>query len=323
MKLDVAMSVVELGAVLVSAALLIYLSSRSRNSPRSRVFAHGGLLVVFGLALAILAHAWETIYRLLHPELIGQAHTLMSNDLAFERVHTVLSTAGFLTIALGLFFALRNRQSAEVEILDTRRELEVSKYFEYQAEERFRYLFDSTSNSVYCYRFDPPMPIDLPIAEQIERSYDALLQDCNVMFARELGADDPTEAIGGRLGGLESAKDKKSHEDYFRAFVESDYRLDEYGLDYVAPDGDRRSLQINVVGIVRGGLLHRMWAVESNLTLLRQTEEALAQRRHFQTLVATVSSQLVTTSDQKADVVVQECCTHELLHDVDFLVRAA
>jgi len=62
-----------------------------------------------------------------------------------------------------------------------------------------------------------------------------------------------------------------------------------------------------MVGVVRGGLLHRMWAVESNLTVLRQTKEALKQRRRFQTLVADVSSRLVTASDQKADVIVEDC----------------
>lgn len=297
-NLDVVISVVELGAVLLSVALLAFAISRS--GLKSRILAHGGLLVAAGLALAIISHAWETGHNL--AQRIG-----LDQSRSFESVHTLLSLGGFSMIALGLFFALRHRGNAEAEILDTRRELEVSKYFEYQAEERFRYLFDSTSNSVCCYRFDPPMPIDLPIHAQIERSYHAMLQDCNVIFARELEADDPSEVIGSRLGDLDSAKDTASHEIYFKTFIDNDYRLDEYNLDYVNSSGERRSLQINMVGIVRDGLLHRMWAVERNLTVLHQTKEALARRRYFQKLVANVSSRLLTAPDQKADVIVQDC----------------
>jgi transcriptional regulator with GAF, ATPase, and Fis domain len=304
-NLDAVMSIVELGAILLSAALLLFVTSRSRL--KSRVFGHGGLLVLAGLLLAIIAHVWETGFRLTHLSALDEAHLFVGTLFSFERIHALLSLAGFSMVAAGLWTRYRNRRSTEDEILDTRRELEVSKYFEYQAEERFRYLFDTTSNAVYCYRFDPPLPIDLPVKEQIERSYDAVLQDCNVIFARELGADEPSEVIGSRLGGLDSAKDEASHAEYFRTFVENDYRLDGYNLEFIDPGGTHHSFRVNMIGIVRSGLLHRMWTVESNLTRLRQAETALAQRRRFQELVADVSSRLVTAPDAEAEAIVQEC----------------
>ncbi|MGB5722605.1 MAG: sigma 54-interacting transcriptional regulator [Woeseiaceae bacterium] len=305
MSFEAVVGIVEIVAILASVALL--LSVISGRPLKSRILARGGLLVFFGLFLAILAHFWEVGYRLAHPGELARPRAFPYGLVSLEQMHTVLSLAGFFMVALGLFFALRNRRSADTEILDTRRELEVSKYFEYQAEERFRYLFDSTSNSVYCYRFDPPMPTDLPVDVQVTRSYGAILQDCNVIFARELGADDPSEVVGRPMHELDSAKDTAAHEAYFRTFVENEYRLDRYNLEYAAPDGERCSLQVNLVGIVRGGLLHRMWAVESNLTLLRQTEEALERQRRFQELVAMVSARLVTAPDEEADVIVQDC----------------
>jgi transcriptional regulator with GAF, ATPase, and Fis domain len=302
---EAVVGIVEIVAILASVALL--LAVISGRPLKSRILARGGLLVFFGLFLAILAHFWEVGYRLAHPSALDRPRAFPYGLVSLEQMHTVLSLAGFFMVALGLLFALRNRRSADTEILDTRRELEVSKYFEYQAEERFRYLFDSTSNSVYCYRFDPPMPTDLPVDVQVTRSYGAILQDCNVIFARELGADDPSEVVGRPMHELDSSKDTAAHEAYFRTFVENEYRLDRYNLEYAAPDGEHCSLQVNLVGILRGGLLHRMWAVESNLTLLRQTEEALERQRRFQELVATVSARLVTTPDKEADVVVQDC----------------
>lgn len=303
--LDAALSIVELGAVLLSVALLVFVSSRSRM--KSRVLGPGGLFVLAGLSLAIIALVWETTFRLSHPSPLEVTHTIAGTLFTFERIHSLLSLTGFSMVAIGLFFRFKNRNSTEDQILDTRRELEVSKYFEYQAEERFRYLFDTTSNAVYCYRFDPPLPIDLPVEEQIKRSHNAVLQDCNVTFARELGAEEPSEVIGSRLGGLDSAKDEASHAEYFRTFVENDYRLDGYNLEFTDPSGTHCSFRVNMVGIVRSGLLHRMWTVESNLTRLRQAETALAQRRRFQELVADVSSRLVTAPDAEAAEIVQDC----------------
>lgn len=305
LNLDAIVGIVELGAILISALLLLF--ATSGRPLRSRILAHGGLLIAAGLTLAIFAHSWEVGYQLTHAPLTRAEQAAAPASFSLQRIHSLSSLAGFSMVALGLFIAWRNRQATDAEILDTRRELEVSKYFEYQAEERFRYLFDSTSNSVYCYRFDPPMPVDLPVEVQVQRSYDAILQDCNVIFARELGADDPSEVIGGRLSDLDSSKDTAAHTNYFRSFVENAYRLDGYNFDYITPAGERRLLQINMVGIVRSGLLHRMWAVETNLTVLRRTEEALAQRRLFHDLVASVSSRLVTAPDDKADRIIEDC----------------
>jgi transcriptional regulator with GAF, ATPase, and Fis domain len=304
-SLDLVFSIVDLGLIALITGMFLYAASRSLL--KERLKAHGGLLIVTGLSLALLAHMWEIGYEMAHRADLEIVHTLTSTYFSVERIHLLLSLAGFSMVAIGVLLALLTRKHIEAEILDTRRELEVSKYFEYQAEERFRYLFDSTSNSVYCYRFDPPMPIKLPVAEQIKRSYDAVLQDCNVIFAREIGVDDPSEVIGDCLGDLESAKDTASHEAYFKTFISNDYRLDNYDQEYVAPNGERRSLKINMVGIIRSGLLHRMWAVESNITVLRQTREALAQRRKFQALVATVSSRLVMAPDEEADDIVESC----------------
>ncbi len=304
-SLDLIFKIVDLGLLALIAGL--FLLAASRTAWKEQLKSHGGLLIVAGLLLAVVAHMWEIGYEMTltsEQEITG---TFTATYFSVERIHLLMSLAGFAMLSAGVVIAVLTRKSAEAEIMDARRELEVSKYFEYQAEERFRYLFDSTSNAVYCYRFDPPVPVSLPVDEQIQRSYDAVLQDCNVIFARELGADDPTEVIGKLMGDLESARDTKSHEAYFRSFVENNYQLEDYNLDYEAPDGVCHSLKINTVGIIRSGLLHRIWAVESNLTELRETEEALAQRRKFQALVADVSSRLVMAPDEESDEIVASC----------------
>ena len=297
--------IVDLALVLLLAGLLLF--SYSRGFLKKQLLPWYGQLIAAGLFLAVLAHVWDISYTLLRAGETEEVQTFVNSFFSVERTHLLITTAGFAIIAVGLSIALWSRRQSESAIRDARRELEVSKYFEYKAEERFRYLFDSTSNSVYCYHFEPPMPIDLPVAEQVQRSYDAVLKDCNVVFARELEADDPSEVIGRRMGDLESSKDTAAHEAYFKTFIEGDYRLDGYDFEYNGPSGERRWLHINMVGIVRSGLLHRMWAVETNNTTLLEAKEALERRQRFQALVAAVSSRLVMAPDDEVDAIIENC----------------
>lgn len=296
----------ELAVIILVISLLVYAAVRGFLSTRFLPVS-SLVMLLSGVALAGLAASGGHFFVLLLPSLQEQMGSAEPGFFTLKRVQWIATNTGVIMIAIGLFVAVKFRKQAEEEFVDTRRELEVSKYFEYQAEERFRYLFDSTSNSVYCYRFDPPMPVDLPIEEQVDRSHSAILQDCNVNFARDLEADDPSEVIGSLFGHLDSCKDTATHEAYFKAFVDGNYRLDGYDLSYKTPAGEERALRINMVGIVREGLLHRMWAVENNILDLRQTKAALERRRAYQELVASVSAQLVKASDEDADVVVRGC----------------
>ena len=299
-------AVSELGVILLVVGLLVYAAAKgflnTRLMPASSL-----ALIVTGVALAVLVVFGGHFFVWLMPSLAPQGEIVDTGVLTLQRVRWLASNAGIVMIAIGFLIAVQHGKRAGDKFSETRRELEVSKYFEYQAEERFRYLFDSTSNAVYCYRFDPPIAVDLPAQEQIDRSYYAVLQDCNVIFARELDAEDPSEVIGSLLGYLDSSKDTAAHEAFFNAFIEGDYRLEGYELNYKTPAGEDRAVRLNTVGVVRDGLLHRMWAVENNILDLQQTKAALSRRREYQALVASVSQRLVKAADDEAEHVIRDC----------------
>ncbi len=299
-------AVSELAVILLVVGLLVYAAARgflnTRLMPASSL-----ALIITGVILAVLVAFGGHFFVWLMPSLAPQGEVIETRFITLQRVQWLASNAGIVMIAIGFLIAVQHRKQAEDRFYQTRRELEVSKYFEYQAEERFRYLFDSTSNSVYCYRFDPPIAVTSPVQEQIDRSYYAVLQDCNVNFARALDAEDPSEVIGSLFGYLDSSKDTAAHEAYFKAFVEGDYRLEGYDLTYKTPAGEDRAVRINAVGVVRDGLLHRMWSVENDVLDLRQAKAALARRRDYQALVAGVSQRLVKAADDEAEVVLRDC----------------
>ena len=52
-----------------------------------------------------------------------------------------------------------------------------------ESEACVRYMAEMTSDAVYCFTFDPPLRIALSIAEQVDRSHESILTECNRTFA--------------------------------------------------------------------------------------------------------------------------------------------
>ena len=221
--------------------------------------------------------------------------------------HWVLSRLAFGLIAVGLLVAILNRKRLQKNLDDVLTLAEDAKKKGMLQESRLRYLFANTTDSVFCLRFDPPLPTNLPVDEQVRRSYDAYLEDCNVVFAREFETDDPSEVVGMLVGDMDSAKDEAAHYAYISTFVENDYSLSNYDMNYKSPDGSDRALCINMVGDVHDGYLHRIWAVEQNVLEMRLTRARLERRKQFQKLVADLSSRLVKVADDDADDEVSAC----------------
>lgn len=212
----------------------------------------------------------------------------------------ILVAVGFLVLIFSRRQMDQHRRSSEEELLALKSRGD-KVYL------RFNYLFNNTTDSVYCYEFHPPMSVELPLDEQIERSRDAILKRCNPAFSRELGTTSVDDIVGTRFGMLDSSKNAPVHVEYFTAFIENGYSLTDYELNYSNEAGKNTAVKTNMVGVVRDGLLECVWVVESNVLALRQTQAELEHRQDFQALVAAVSSRLVRALDGEADDVVESC----------------
>ena len=294
--------------VVILVAISLFAYALFRGHLRSQVIpAKGITLIAGGMVLAMLAHISDPLVQFMQPAGAESVDMFASTFLSSERVNWLLSRLAFGLIAIGLLIAVLHRKRLESRIDDVQAQADEARKDVLLKESRLRYLFASTTDSVYCFRFDPPMSTDLPIEEQIERSYHAYLEDCNVVFAREFGADDPSEVVGMQVGDLDSSKDEQAHRRYFKTFIENDYELEDYEMTYKDADGIDRALFINMSGDVHDGQLQRMWAVEKNVLDMQLTKAKLARRELFQKLVTDLSSRLVKVSDDQADKEVSAC----------------
>jgi signal transduction histidine kinase/PAS domain-containing protein len=151
-------------------------------------------------------------------------------------------------------------------------------------EERYRAFIAHSSEGIWCFETREPVPIDLPVDEQIERYLaDAYLCECNEAFAQMYGYARPEEMMGTPLTDMLVRDDPKNIE-HLRAFIESGYRLTDAESTDLDRDGNEKSFLNNLTGIIVDGRLVRAWGTQRDVTAQRDLEterHALLNRAEF------------------------------------------
>ena len=300
------MNVIDLAILLATIVMLLFVISRGLLRTRF-LPGSGRLLIVTGIALTVFIYLLDLALNLLDPAGVPVNDPYHLNHAVPEWLGWILTRAAFSLIAVGVLVAMLQRKREEERFNTSSNIVRAARESMVESEARFRSLMETTSNAVYCYTFDPPMPIDLPLEEQIQRSHDAILTECNQVFARELDNQRPSQVVGTRMSYLDSLHDHRSHSQLMQELIDSDYRLTDYELLYKGPEGDDRAIRMSLNGIVQDGRLHRIWGSETNILDLRRTKQALERRRQFQELLASTSSRLVMTAPRDADEVIEAC----------------
>ena len=142
---------------------------------------------------------------------------------------------------------------------------------------RYRSFFDQSAEGIWRCELEEPVPVELPIDEQVERMYrHAVVAECNRGMARMHGLSEPAELIGSRLADLLPRSD--SHDfGSLRAFVRSGYRLagESQELDR---EGKPRHLLNSLIGVLEKGRLVRIWGTQLDITERKRLEDELRRR---------------------------------------------
>ncbi|KKL69336.1 hypothetical protein LCGC14_2115970, partial [marine sediment metagenome] len=141
-----------------------------------------------------------------------------------------------------------------------------------KTERRFRSLIEQTTDAVFCYEYNPSIPINLPLEDQVKRLYDGVLVDCNLICARAYGADRIEDVIGRKLTDLFGTI-PKSLDKLFRDMIEGGYSIvDGVGIEKL-PNGEERYFLNNGHSVIENHKLVRVWGTFRDITDRKKNEK--------------------------------------------------
>ena len=143
-----------------------------------------------------------------------------------------------------------------------------------ESEERYRTFIEQSTEGIWRFELEEPVPVDLAPNEQIERFYrHSYLAECNDVMARMYGYARAEEIVGARLDDLLSSSIPENVQ-YLKDFVRSGYRLTDAESQEVDRYGRTKYFLNDLTGIVENELLMRVWGTQRDITERKQAEEA-------------------------------------------------
>jgi PAS domain S-box-containing protein len=143
------------------------------------------------------------------------------------------------------------------------------------SEERYRAFIANSSEGIWRFELDEPVPTGLTADEQIELFYKhGYLAECNDAMARMYGYGRAEEIVGARLGDLLVRTDAANVE-YLRSFIAAGYRLTDVESVERDREGNLKLFSNNLVAAVEGGVIVRAWGTQRDVTGRRLAENAM------------------------------------------------
>jgi signal transduction histidine kinase len=159
-----------------------------------------------------------------------------------------------------------------------------------ESEERYKAFVANSSEAIWRFELEEPVPTSLSPDEQIDLYYrHGYLAECNEAMARMYGFSSPEEVIGARLGDM-VVRDKPENIEFLRAFIASGYRLLDAESHEVDRDGNEKYFVNNFIAVVENGLLLRAWGTQRDVTdehrLVENLERANRAKDEFLAIVS-------------------------------------
>jgi PAS domain S-box-containing protein len=248
----------------------------------------------------------RTFVDITHPDDVGKdkklAEKLFRGEIPSYRLEKRFRTKDGQLAWLDLSaFVIRDEQGEPIcglamveNITDRKRSEEALRL----SEERYRSFIINSSEAIWRFEIEPPIPTDLPVDEQIEALYKySYLVECNDAMARLYGRDRAEEMIGTHLDQLISISNPANLA-AVRAFVTNGYRVHNTNANLKNSLVGERIFSSSVIGIVINNFLLRFWGVQRDETKKRQAESEVQHSRqqlrllaaHLQTLRETERS---------------------------------
>jgi DNA-binding CsgD family transcriptional regulator len=189
-------------------------------------------------------------------------------------------------------------------------------------EEFYRLTFLHSEKGIWLAQMDKPIPIDLPIEEQLEHLFKhAYLAECNLAFAKMYGYDDPNLLTGVRFPRLFDNADA-SNLTNLQTFLKDNYQIRNAETVEIDKNGNRKLFLNDTIGIVEDGNLVRVWGMQQDITVERAQRDVLKQMTPNQIRVLKATVEGKTMKEIAADVEVSPKTVESLRNQLKAIVGA-
>ena len=218
---------------------------------------------------AVVGHTDEELWP---PEIVRRFRESDARILATGRLETGEEThespAGLRTLLVAKG-PLRDQDGRLMGIFGVGRDITDRRRGEQalrQSEERYRAFLVNSGEAIWRVELDEPIPVDLEPDEQVARIFRyAYLAECNEAMARVYGAPSAEAFVGARIAAFLLPSDPRNAA-HLRAFVTGGYRQTEAESFERDREGKPKAFLNNLVGIVEGGRLVRIWGTQRDIT---------------------------------------------------------
>ncbi|TGN11995.1 GAF domain-containing SpoIIE family protein phosphatase [Leptospira ilyithenensis] len=143
---------------------------------------------------------------------------------------------------------------------------------QYVRTSRLESFIKFSSDPIWCYEVDIPMPTNLPVLEQAKYLFEhSIVKECNLATAKIYGFTKPDDMIGKYIKDLIPLQDFSP----IVRFVESGYEFSNEEYLEVLSENRKRNFIINVHSELLDGKFVRCWGQQKEITLMKATEEKL------------------------------------------------
>lgn len=310
------MSVVEplvlfVDAVIVLGSIVLLFSAIWSGWLKSTRLPIGGRnLLLIGVGITVAIHSYVILFALFNADSFSLRDPHFRTSPLFDWLFWISTRLGFALITIGAFVAIFQQHKESRFLEEAGKIAESAQQRLVQSEARFQQLLESSASGIFCYSFDPPIPTDIPVADQLQAMSNGFLTECNRVYANDLGYTAPEQVLNSLFKSHNPVSDFDRTREFFRTFIENGYVINDHEVYFSTAEGEEHAYQITLSGIVSNRRLLRIWGGESNVLAWRRTANALQRKQAYQALLGQISSKFVTSPMEDSDAVVVDCLRH-------------